>query len=72
MMGNGLFTKINIFRRNILLAFIAFLMVKLTQAILLVGIVLRETQQELAGTQVTTQMMLEIMKAMAKKLRISL
>ena len=64
-MGNGLFTKINIFIRNILLAVIAFLLSRLVYVLFLLGI-------QMADTQKLIENMATIMRAMAKKFRVNL
>lgn len=61
----GLFAKINIFIRNILLAVIAFLLSRLVYVLFLLGI-------QMADTQKLIEDMTVIMRAMAKKFRISL
>jgi len=65
MTSNGLFTKINIFIRNILLAVIAFLLSRLIYVLFLLGI-------QMADTQKLIETMAVIMRAMAKKFRVSL
>jgi len=64
-MSNGLFTKINIFIRNILLAVIAFLLSRLVYVLFLLGI-------QMADTQKLIESMNTIMRAMAKKFRVNL
>lgn len=64
-MAYGVFTKINIFVRNILLGLIAFLLAKLIYVLFLLGIELADTQKIIDG-------MFEIMRAIAKKLRVQI
>lgn len=64
-MAYGTFTKINIFICNILLAIIAFLLTKLIWVLFLLGIQMADTQKIING-------MFEIMRAMAKKLRVQI
>jgi len=64
-MAYGIFTKINIFIRNILLGLIAFLLARLIYVLFLLGIQLADTQKIING-------MFEIMKALAKKLRVNI
>jgi len=62
-MAYGIFTKINIFVRNILLGLIAFLLGRLVYVLFLLGIQLADTQKIING-------MFEIMEAIAKRLRV--
>lgn len=64
-MDYGLFTKINIFIRNILLGLIVFLLSRLVYVLFLLGI-------QMADTQKLIDNMAKIMEAIAKKFRISL
>jgi len=64
-MGYGLFTKINIFIRNILLAMVVFLLSRLVYVLFLLGIQMSDTQKLIED-------MAMIMRAMAQKFRIRL
>lgn len=62
---NGIFIKANMFIRNVLLAIIAFLLSRLVYVLFLLGI-------QMADTQKLIEDMTTIMRAMAKRFRISL
>jgi len=64
-MAYGMFAKINTFVHNILLGLIAFLLARLIYVLFLLGIQMSDTQKIIDG-------MFEIMKALAKKLRVSI